>query len=92
MKTSGDFRVRGHGDLCCILAVGCGELCLGNFSGAGVVSYMGFWVGGFGRVRVEGLKEFRVWGLSGIGVMGFWRSGVKDLGDIRIWDFGGFCT
>ena len=44
---------------------------MGDFSGAGAVGSMGFWEGGFGRVRVKSLKEFRVGGFSGVGVMGF---------------------
>lgn len=90
MKTSGDFRVRGHGDVCCILVVSCGEVCVGNFSGAGIVRYIGFWMGGFGRVRVEGLEEFRVWGLS-IRAIGVWRFGLKDRGGVGIWGLKGFC-
>lgn len=90
MKTNGDFRVRGHGAPCCILVVSCGEFCVGNFSGTSIMGYIGFWVGGFGRVTVEGLEEFRVWGLS-IRVMDFWRFWVKDLGGVRIWGLRGFC-
>ena len=61
---------------------------MGNLGGVGFVAYMRCRVGCFSRVRMEGLEEFRVWGVR---VMGFQRLEVKDFGGVRISGFRGFC-